>query len=509
MVLGDQLSRRLSSFQGFDKERDAVWMAEVHSESEYVWTSKPRIVMFLAAMRQFRDELLELGYRVHYRELNDKPEGQSLATALKAFLRENSFDRVVVTLPGEHRLMSELSDACEELGVPVDMHEDSHFLCSRDEFEEHAKGRKQLRMEYFYRELRKRHDILMDDGKPAQGKWNFDSSNRESFGKEGPENLLGRRRFRPNATTNEVIKLVEERFREHPGKLDTFDWPISRKEARVALKHFIEDELTRFGKYQDAMWTGEPYLHHSLLSSALNLKLLDPLEVIEAAETAYRKGDAPIESVEGFIRQILGWREYVRGVYWLYMPEYLERNALDSQEALPDFYWTGNCKMTCLKETIGQTLKYGYAHHIQRLMVTGLYALLLGVDPRKVHEWYLAVYVDAVEWVELPNTLGMSQFADGGTMASKPYVATGKYIRRMSNYCQNCEFNPEKRTGKDACPFTTLYWDFLTRHRDALSSNTRMSMQLRNLDRVSSDEMSQIREQAEQIRKNGGNHYEG
>ena len=252
------------------------------------------------------------------------------------------------------------------------------------------------------------------------------------------------------------------------------------------------------------MWTGEAFLSHSLLSSSLNLKLLNPREVVAAAEKAYRDGQAPLAAAEGFIRQILGWREYVRGVYWLLMPEYLERNALEADQPLPDLYWTGETELACLRDAIGQTLKHGYAHHIQRLMVTGLYALLLGVRPREVHEWYLAVYVDAVEWVELPNTLGMSQYGDGGVMASKPYVATGKYIDRMSNHCASCPKNPANATGEDACPFTTLYWDFLLRHRDRLAGNLRMTMQLRNLERLSADRIEAIQAQAQTVRANPG-----
>ena len=250
------------------------------------------------------------------------------------------------------------------------------------------------------------------------------------------------------------------------------------------------------------MWTGEPFLNHSLISSSLNLKLLNPLEVIRMAEAAYRRHPDryPVSAVEGFIRQILGWREYVRGIYWMHMPAYLERNTLRAETDLPPFYWTGATDMVCMRQSIEQTLAYGYAHHIQRLMVTGLFALMLGVDPKQVHAWYLAVYVDAVEWVELPNTLGMSQYADGGVMASKPYAATGNYIQRMSNYCETCRFNPKERTGGKACPFTTLYWDFLQRHRKTLSGNPRMGLQVRNLERVPPDELQQISERADWIR---------
>lgn len=298
--------------------------------------------------------------------------------------------------------------------------------------------------------------------------------------------------------------MVHIRFAEHPGDLNHFDWPVTTQEAEKALADFIKHRLPEFGDWQDAMWTVEPWLFHSRLSAAMNVKLLHPRRVIEAAEQAYRNGEAPLAAVEGFIRQILGWREYVRGIYWKFMPGYVELNALGADQPLPDFYWTGDTDMACLRDALGQTLRHGYAHHIQRLMVTGLYALMLGVEPKRVHEWYLAVYVDAVEWVELPNTIGMSQYADGGIMASKPYVATGKYIQRMSDHCSRCRFDPAKSTGDDACPFTTLYWDFLMRHEKMLAANNRMALQVRNLARIPAAERAAIQARATEIRSNGG-----
>jgi deoxyribodipyrimidine photolyase-related protein len=350
-------------------------------------------------------------------------------------------------------------------------------------------------MEFFYRAMRKRHDVLTDAGQPVGGSWNYDQDNRGSFGKKGSGVIPTPIGFQPDQLTKQVIRLVEKQFPHHAGSLVRFRWPVTPEQAEQALDCFLQQGLPEFGKYKDAMWTGEPFLYHSLVSAALNLKLLDPRTVIERTENEYREGRAPLAVVEGFIRQILGWREYVRGVYWLHMPDYLERNTLSAQRDLPDFYWTGDTEMNCLRQAIGQTLEHGYAHHIQRLMVTGLYALLTGIDPMQVHEWYFAVYVDAIEWVELPNTLGMSQYADGGVMASKPYVATGKYIQRMSNYCEGCCYNPVKRTGVDACPFTTRYWDFLLGHRSSLATNHRMAMILRNLSRLSSEEARAIREQ--------------
>jgi len=501
LVFGDQLNADSSAFDGFDPQQDVVWMAEVEHESNYVWSHKQRIALFLSGMRHFRDELRAKGCRVEYTQLDDRKQSDKFSTRLGIDLRELRPDRVIVTEPGEWRVLQGVKQVCQDANIELEVRTDRHFYTTIEDFKQHAQGRKSLRMEYLYREQRKRFDVLMDDGEPVGGKWNYDQLNRGSFGKDGPEAASNGPGFRPDALTREVLELVEDRFADHPGSLDSFVWPVTRADALKALDAFIEKRLPVFGKYQDAMWTDEPWLYHSLLSTSLNLKLLDPREVVAAAEEAYREGLAPLESVEGFIRQILGWREYVRGIYWTQMPAYLKKNTMDAREPLSEFYWSGETEFACLRQAIGQTLKHGYAHHIQRLMVTGLFALLLGVDPREVHEWYLAVYVDAVEWVELPNTLGMSQYADGGLMASKPYVATGKYIQKMSNYCADCSRNPAKRTGEDACPFTTLYWDYLIRHQKQLGANQRMSLQLRNLDRLNSGERSAIARTANELRE--------
>ena len=500
VVLGDQLNADSAAFDDFDSQQDAVWMAEVAEESTHVWSHKARIVMFLASMRHFRDELIKRNSSVHYRQLDEPGNGGTFASELATAVKKLKPSRLILVEPGEWRVREMFVKASEELRTELDLRPDRHFLSTPEEFAEHAKGRKQLRLEYFYRELRRKYDILMDGREPEGGKWNYDADNRGSFGKTGPGQLHAPKRFRPNSTTKEVIQLVERKFPQHPGKLDHFDWPVTRKQAKQALVEFVENRLTNFGQYQDAMWTDEPYLYHSRISAALNLKLLDPREVLEESIDAYRSGKCDLNSIEGFVRQILGWREYVRGIYWMYMPDYLNRNAMNATQPLPEFYWNAETELHCLQQTIGQTLDYGYAHHIQRLMVTGLFALLLGVDPKQVHEWYLAVYVDAVEWVELPNSLGMSQFADGGVMASKPYVATGKYIQRMSNYCSGCRFDPSKATGDNACPFTTLYWDYLARHKQTLSRNNRMTMQLKNLERKDPSELQEIKKQAKAFR---------
>ncbi len=513
IILGDQLNVDSAALDGFDPALDAIWMAEVAGESSKVWSSKPRIAFFLSAMRHFRDALRLNGRRVIYRELgraggawmldggeSRSSDAETFAAALLESAGSLKPERWIMTEPGEWSVRAEIGEAAAAAGIVLEMRDDRHFLCSHAQFAAHAEGRKQLRMEFFYREMRQRHGVLMEGGKPAGGAWNFDSENRKSFGKGGPPLHLPPRRFEPDAISREVIAVVNERFAEHPGDLTAFDWPVTAEEAGQALEDFVAHRLSDFGDWQDAMWTSEPWLFHSRLSAVMNVKLLDPRRVIVAAEEAWKQGRAPLAGVEGFIRQILGWREYVRGIYWRQMPGYVEMNALGAEQPLPAFYWTGETEMECLRDALGQTLRLGYAHHIQRLMVTGLYALMLGVRPREVHEWYLAVYVDAVEWVELPNTLGMSQHADGGLMASKPYIATGKYIERMSNYCSGCRYNPAESTGAKACPFTTLYWDFLLQHEDTLRKNQRMAMQVRNLGRLDETKRGEIRAQAAQLR---------
>jgi deoxyribodipyrimidine photolyase-related protein len=481
VILGDQLNADSAAFDHFDARVDAVWMAEVSHEARKVWSTKARIAIFLTAMRHFAQQLSDRGVTVHYGRVSDPHAKSTLADALADSLERLQPAAVVWVEPGEYALRGQLRAVVAARGLRLDERPDRHFMASHEQFRAHAEGRRELRMEFFYREMRRRHGVLMRDGKPEGDAWNFDAENRKGFGKAGPPSVPRGARFAPDALTAEVIADVERQFADHPGSLADFDWPVCREHALVALADFITHRLPLFGTYQDAMWTGEPFLFHARLSAALNLKLLDPREVIAAAEAAFRAGRAPLAATEGFIRQILGWREYVRGIYWQSMPEYAERNALGATAPLPRFYWSGDVDMVCLRESIGQTLRLGYAHHIQRLMVTGLFGLLLGVHPKAMHEWYLAVYVDAVEWVELPNTLGMSQYADGGVMASKPYAASGRYIERMSNYCKSCRFDPGTRTGERACPFTTLYWDFLLRHEQRLAGNRRMDLALKHL----------------------------
>lgn len=501
LVLGDQLDLEAAAFDGFDAAQDAVWMAEATEESTHVWSAKPRTVMFLAAMRHFAQALRATGRPLHYTRLDDETNHGSLHAQLRADIERLRPARLVMTAPGDWRVLQNIRAVAQALGLPLDLRVDRHFYCSVREFAAHARGSKSLRMEYFYRELRKRHDVLMQGDAPEGGQWNFDADNREAFGAAGPGAVPSRTVFPPDALTREVIALVETRFATHPGWLDSFAWPVTREQALMALQRFVSERLPQFGRYQDAMWPGEPWLYHSHVAAALNLKLLNPREVVAAAVAAYRSGAAPLVSVEGFVRQILGWREYVRGIYWTRMPGYAALNALDAHEDLPAWYWSGDTDMACLRDAITQTLEHGYAHHIQRLMITGLFALMYGVQPQQVHAWYLAVYVDAVEWVELPNTLGMSQYADGGLMASKPYVATGKYIQRMSPYCRGCRYDPAQRSGDKACPFTTLYWDFLMHHQDRLAANPRMALQVKNVARLDDAQQRAIRERAAEIRR--------
>ena len=496
LILGDQLDRHSLLFNDVDSDIDCFWMAEVREESTHVWSHKQRIALFLSSMRHFAEELREQKLPLIYQALKDH-HFESLAEALADTLQKEKPQEVCFVTPGDYRVTESLVNTCKQYQVPFKQLNDQHFLSTPQEFKQWAEGKKQLRLEYWYRELRKKYQILMEDEKnPLGGQWNYDQSNRKAFKKEGPQNIPSTISWEEDKTTQAVIELVNEEYPDHPGELITLYWSVTPQQAQQALERFFDHCLDNFGDYQDAMWTDEPFLNHSLISSALNLKLLHPLQVIQTAEKHHRENGAPLAAVEGFIRQILGWREYVRGLYWLHMPDWVEMNALNAKQSLPNFYWTGDTEMTCLHHSIKQTLKYGYAHHIQRLMVTGLFSLLYGVDPKQIHQWYLAIYVDAVEWVELPNTLGMSQYADNGIMASKPYIASGNYINKMSNYCKKCRFNPAKAIGEDACPFTTLFWDFLDTHADTFKSNPRMGFMLKNLERKTEADIQQIKAQA-------------
>jgi len=500
LVLGDQLNRDSPALATCNREKDRVLMIESREESQRVWSHKARSGLFLAAMRHHCTWLRAQGFTVEYVRI-DEPRAESFDSGLRSALRNNTVTQLLMTEAGEFGVQQQIASVCESMGVECQRLADKHFICSNATFSDWRGERKSLVMEHFYRHMRKRHDILMEGGQPAGGNWNFDRRNRKPFGRQGPGMLPTMPAFAPDQITRSALDDVLLHFPDNPGSLTSFAWPVKREQALQLLDDFVAQRLPAFGPFQDAMWTGEPFLHHSALSAALNLKLLHPLEVIGAAVAAAADGAAPLQSVEGFVRQILGWREFVRGVYWSEMPDYLERNALGATGALPAFYWTGDTDMACLRHTIAQTLEVGYAHHIQRLMVTGLFALLLGVRPQAVHEWYLAMYVDAVEWVEAPNTLGMSQYADGGLLASKPYAASGRYIQRMSNYCTNCRYAPDQATGDKACPFTTLYWDFLMRHEKRFANHPRAAMQWRNLARLDKPRQKAIKQAASRLRQ--------
>ncbi len=499
VVLGDQLDPDGAAFDGYDDGHDAVLMSEVDEEARYVPQHRQRLVLFFAAMRHMRDALREKGRTVLYGTLEGKHNTGTLAGELERTVEAKSPERIVVAEPGDHRVLAALKRAAHKLEVPLEVRADRHFIDTVDDFAGYAADRRELVLEMYYRRLRKRHDILMRDGKPVQGQWNFDADNRERLPKG--HDVPAPRRFRPDDVTRGVIRMVKERFPDAPGDPEAFDHPVTRVEARTALRHFVKHRLACFGRYQDAMATGEPWMYHSLLSSSLNLHLLDPRDAIDAAVAAYDAGGAPINAVEGFVRQILGWREYVRGVYWWRMPEYADLNALDADLPMPAFMWDAETEMNCVKQSVTQLVDHAYAHHIQRLMVLGLFSMLLGVKPYDVHRWHLSMYIDAVDWASLPNVLGMSQYGDGGIVGSKPYCASGNYINRMSDYCTGCRFNPAKATGDDACPVTTLYWDFLSRNRNRLKNNQRMGFQFKNLDRKDDGERRAIRRRADELKK--------
>lgn len=495
VVFGDQLSFDLSALNGLEPLRDTVLMAEVAEEVSSARHHKQKLVLVLSAMRHFADALRARGITVDYVRLDDPGNSGGLTGEVRRAVARLRPERVVVTEAGEWRVQDMVSSWPELIDCPIEVRPDDRFFASRNRFADWAQERRTWRMEHFYREMRREHAVLMDGPKPAGGEWNYDAANRKPL--PAAFSAPPRLRFAPDAITREVMLLVQQRFSDNFGSLEDFGWPVTRADALRALEHFIAVALPCFGDYQDAMKQGEPLLFHALLSPALNLGLLSPREVCAAAESAWRAGTAPLNAVEGFVRQILGWREYVRGVYWTQMPRYARSNALEAQRRLPDFYWSGQTAMRCLSEAIESTRRYAYSHHIQRLMVTGNFALLAGVAPSEIERWYLAVYADAFEWVEMPNTLGMAVFADGGLMASKPYAASGAYIDRMSDFCSGCSYDVKQKTGPLACPFNYLYWAFLIRHEHRLSDNPRLAMPYRTLAGWPQDRRERIVQEAD------------
>ncbi len=517
LILGDQLDHESSAFEGFDPKQDAVLMIEAREESTHVWSHKIRTTLFLSAMRHFAKDLQARGWPVIYRQL-DKEADASLAAGLLHVIKTHTPQAVIGVEPGDLRVRAQIdkaiisiadsaentpSQASKSLKIAIDWRPDTHFLCDLPEFRAWAGKSNTLRMEFFYRVMRKKHHILMEGKKghaePVGGQWNFDADNRKSFGKAGPQGVPVPRVYAQDEITQDVIKMVSNEFADHPGSLEKFNWPVTRDQALQALDDFIQLRLPFFGPHQDAMWTHLDFGWHSLLSSSINLKLLNPLEVIQAAEKCFSDGKVDLPSAEGFIRQILGWREFMRGVYFLDMPKLKTDNFYNHQNALPTWYWSGETKMNCMKNSIEQTLQNGYSHHIQRLMITGMFGVTAQIKPQALCDWYLAVYVDAVEWVELPNTAGMALFANGGRFTSKPYVASGAYVKRMSNYCQGCAYSPEARSGEKACPMTVLYWNFLDAHEKEFAGNPRTALMVKNLQRMSADERTAVKQRAAQM----------
>ena len=492
IILGDQLSNEISSLSGINAEEDIVLICEVFAEATYVKHHKKKIVFLFSAMRHFAEELrVEKNYQVEYLKLNDPEPIQSFTQAVEKTLAKHKIDKIIVTSPGEYRVLTEINIWQDLFGIPVDIREDARFLCNQVEFKNWSKDRKNLRMEYFYREMRKKYSILMDGDQPIGGKWNFDLENRKppnpNF--DIPETFSSE----PDAVTLDVMQLVEDKFSDHMGVLSDFHFAINAAQAKIALKQFIDERLKYFGDFQDAMIQGKPWMYHSHVGLYLNCGLLSPLECIQAAEQAYHDSHAPLNAVEGFIRQILGWREFVRGIYWNEMPDYASLNFFEAERDLPAFYWDADTKMNCMHQSVKETSQNAYAHHIQRLMVLGNFALLTGIDPVQVNAWFLSVYADAFEWVELPNVSGMALFADGGYLASKPYAAGGGYINKMSNYCKSCSYSVTKKSGPDACPFNYLYWDFLERNRNKLGNNHRIGMMYKVYDRMSEEKKEMIK----------------
>ncbi len=494
-IFADQLSHNLSSIAVSEPEECIILMMEVMHEADTVPHHRTKLVFLFSAMRHFSEELREQGWTVDYVKLTDKNNKGTFRKEVKRALSHHDVDQIRVCEPSIYRVLKDVQGWESALEIPVTITPDDRFITSKEEFSDWAKDRKTYRMENFYHDIRRKTGLLMEGDKPVEGKWNFDKQNRKppKDNMNFPEAL----KFMPDETTQNVVKMVNELFKSRIGNTDEFFYAVTREVALDVLDFFVENQLSQFGDYQDAMVTDQPFMFHSIISPYINTGLISPMEVCERVETAYLNGKVPINAAEGYIRQIIGWREYVRGIYWLEMPGYKTQNFLEADLKLPDFYWTGDTEMHCLSQTISQTLNYAYAHHIQRLMITGNFAQLIGVDPYDVHEWYLSVYLDAFEWVELPNTLGMSQYADGGLLGSKPYISSGSYINRMSDYCKNCSYNVKDRIGEKACPFNSLYWHFLHRNRDKLEANNRLAMPYRNLAKMDEQTRDELIQHAE------------
>ncbi len=498
LVLGDQLNPCHSWFGSIDPSVIYVFM-EVRQETDYVHHHAQKIIAIFAGMRDLARTLEQAGHRVHYLAIDDPANRQGMPENLDWLIDHYHATRFDYQAPDEFRLDAQLADYAAGLAIDSTMVDSEHFLTARDEAARIFADRNQWLMEYFYRQMRIVHKVLVEKGsKPAGGQWNFDHDNRKSWRGTPAEPLDTRAQHDHSALWDSIVAAGVDSF----GRPDAARvvWPLNRAEALTHLDAFIQHALPHFGDFQDAMSTKATRMFHSLLSFALNTKMLHPREVIADAEDAWRAGHAPIAAVEGFIRQILGWREYVRGVYWANMPGYGEHNVFGHTLALPSYFWDGKTRMRCMSHALGQSLDDAHAHHIQRLMVIGNFSLLAGLDPYQVHQWYLGVYVDAFEWVEMPNTIGMSQFADGGLMATKPYVSSAAYIDRMSDYCKGCHYDKKARLGDTACPFNALYWDFFERNRERLGGNQRLAMVYRNLDKMDDEARAGFQNRAAELR---------
>lgn len=499
LILGDQLN---SNHSWFREASDSVlyFMAEMRQETDYVTHHIQKVVGFFQSMREFSEELKKRGHQVIYYTLGDPRNQHSLTENIQQIILEKGITKFEYLLPDEFRLDKQLNDFCEALSIETQAEDTQHFYTTRNELETFFEGKKQFTMEFFYRYMRKKHNIMMlDPSTPEGGKWNFDQSNRKKW-KGNPE-IPNEKSFRKDVS--KLVALIREHGVETIGNIDSenYDWPTNREECLQILLYFCTHLLKHFGDYQDAMDPNEKYLFHSRLSFAMNTKMLAPKEVVETVIEYWRshQDQIHISQVEGFVRQIIGWREYMRGMYWKLMPEYENENQLECYNPLPDFYWTGNTKMNCLSHAINQSLDTSYAHHIQRLMVTGNYALLTQCHPDEADQWYLGIYMDALQWVEITNTRGMSQWADGGKIATKPYVSSGSYINKMSNYCKDCHYSVSQKTGENACPFNSLYWNFLDEKQAYFKNNNRMSMMLNLLHKMDKDTLVAHKERAQDI----------
>ncbi|MBT8323504.1 MAG: cryptochrome/photolyase family protein [Eudoraea sp.] len=498
LILGDQLNADHSWFQSVDPNHIYL-MAEMRQETDYVKHHIQKVVAFFLSMRNFAEQLRLKGHQVRYYQIDDPNNPHSLETLITQSIKEYQADKFEYLMPDEYRLDKQLGDIANNLALTTKCFDTEHFYTERDELKRFFTGKKQLVMESFYRMMRKKHQILMVGNQPEGGQWNYDKSNRKKW--KGDPPIPPEKKF--HHKVSQVLEALNRADVSTFGNIDpdNFNWPCSRQESESLLTYFCTRLLPHFGDFQDAMHTEEKFLFHSRLSFALNSKMLSPKEVIASVlDTYYQKPEAvSISQAEGFIRQILGWREYMRGIYWMEMPDYSEKNALDNHNKLPDFFWTGNTRMNCLKSSIGQSLEDAYAHHIQRLMIIGNFALLLQVDPAAVDAWYLGVYIDAIEWVEMPNTRGMSQFADGGVVATKPYISSANYIHKMSNYCTGCHYDHRQKTGDKACPFNALYWNFLDEKQEYFQNNHRMAMMLNLLRKKSPEELAALKARAQEI----------